>query len=303
MVVTTTTPTVNIAVVGINGFLGKPVIQGLLSEPFVSKINTPIKLVTTNPDKRPIESSKVEYIDSKKVSYTEAFKGVDVVINLGNVPAFPAQDVLDAVIANKVKLYIPSQFGCDVNIVDVDFPGLLTAKSEHSAAARKAGVKTVDILTAFFYDGETFIGFDIPFAKVDENNNIEIVGDENTKVNPTHFKDIGLATAAIATSSDYSKLPDDIRIYSAEITIGDLLTKYEKKHGVKLNRKYTDAQEFFKTLKEKHAQNGPDFSNFLGYLVAVLNAGEGKGLIWEKENERELVNPNESLFKWFKFEI
>jgi uncharacterized protein YbjT (DUF2867 family) len=292
-----------VAVFGINGLLGKPVVEGLLTEPFITKIKTPIKLVTSSPEKKPVESDKVEYINYKNSSLKEAIKGVNVVINLGNVPNSPLQDVLDAVIANKVKLYIPSQFGVDVEAAGALFPGFLDIKKNHSAAAREAGIKTVDISTALFYDEEKgFVSSELPLTKVDTaTNTVEFVGNENTKVNPSYYRDIGLATASIATFDDYSKLPNKVRIFSDYVTFGDLVAKYEKRHNVKLNTVYIDAEEFQKELEEDYKKNGVNFTRFGDYLKVFHAAGEGKGVIFETDHQKELVNPEESLFKWTKF--
>lgn len=230
----------------------------------------------------------------------DALKGFDVVISLVNVPAGPNNEILASVIANQPKLYIPSQFGCDVEATQADFPGFLSIKSDHSNAARAAGIKTVDIASTFFYDGETFIGIPVPFYPI-KDNSIEIIGEENAEVQFSNFKDIGQVVAIASTYPDYSKLPDKLRIYSDSTTVGALIEKYEKKNGVKLSVSHKDFASTFSTLKENHAKNGVDWTQFVTYLNLIQISGDGKGAIFTSENEREFINPNESLFKWSKF--
>lgn len=289
-----------VAIVGTHGWLAKPIVNALLSEKYIPKIQTPIRLVSTNTNDKIIDSDKVEYFNSKESPLIEAFKGFDVVINLVNIPGGPLDEILEAVIANKTKLYIPSQFGCDLDAVKIDFPGFIGVKIEHSDAARAAGIKTVDIATTFFYDGDNFIGFPIPYYQV-EGNTVEIVGDENIQVQFSYYQDIGEVVAICATASDFSKLPNKCRIYSDTTTVGKLVEKYEKKHNVKLKRAYKDFDAYYNAIKEKHAVNGTDWNDFLTYLTAIQGAGDGKGAVFTSANEREVVNPNESLFKWTRF--
>ncbi|KAH3680398.1 hypothetical protein WICMUC_000329 [Wickerhamomyces mucosus] len=297
----------SVAVIGLNGRLGKPIIESLLSEPFISKINTPIKLLTTNSDKQVVSNDKLQYINYKTLDggLKTALKDVDVVINLGNIPKSPIQDILDAIIANNVKLYIPSQFGTDLQATEVDFPGFLNVKTQHSKAARDAGIKTVDVITGLFIeDDQTYSGR--PFGVFnfnEEKKEIEIIGDEDESIqlNPSFFRDIGNSVAAIVTSSDYSKIPNRVRIFSDKVTLGDYIKRYENQTGIKLNRTYKKVDEIVQEAKLKY-QNF-SFADFGFYLKTFAAQGENKGLTFEKENEKEIINPNESLFKWTKYVV
>jgi hypothetical protein len=45
------------------------------------------------------------------------------------------------------------------------------------------------------------------------------------------------------------------------------------------------------------------FQDFSLYLQAFIAGCEGKGAIFEQSNDREFINPGESLFKWTKYAI
>lgn len=291
-----------IAVYGINGLLGVHVINALLSEPFVSKLSTPIRLVTSS-DKSTFTSDKVEYVNVKDVGLNDAFEGVDVVINLNNFPHSTAPELIDALKRNNVKLYIPSQFGTALPDSEADFPGFLAAKEDHSKAARAAGIKTVDVYTGLFVSPEQlFLGAPFSVLNFDaEKKEVEIVGDENTLINPSFLQDIGKVVASLVTKEDYSTIPDHLRTYSGRVTLGDLVAHYEKQHSVTLLRKLTKPEDILKEAKKKYENFS--FADFLFYLKALIAAGEGRGLIFENNNDREFINPGESLFKWTKYTI
>ncbi|CCH45707.1 Isoflavone reductase [Wickerhamomyces ciferrii] len=284
-----------IAVLGVNGFLGKSVIEGLLSEPFISKIKAPIRILTTS-DKKPVESSNVQYINVKDQKLDSHLEGVDAFINLVGFPHGATEDIIKAAVSAKVKLYIPSQFGTNVEAAQSTLPHFLQGKVDHSEQARAAGLKTVDFNTSLFYAnfGGPYLS---PLVTLD-GTKATVLGDGKTLINPSVLADIGKAVASAVTFDDYSKLPNKIRIYSDRVTVDDLIAKYEKDHDVKLTQEHTSDQEFLKTVVEKYNKDGFNPADFVSYLAAVFIAGEGKGNIYESANEKEIINPNESLFKW-----
>ncbi|CCH47111.1 Isoflavone reductase IRL [Wickerhamomyces ciferrii] len=286
-----------IAVLGVNGFLGESVINSLLSEPFISNIKTPIRLLTTS-DKKPIESSNVEYINIKDQKLDSHLTGVDALINLIGFPNGANEDIIKSAVASNVKLYIPSQFGFNMEQVHSLLPNWLHGKIEHSEKARAAGLKTIDFNTSLFY-----VNFGGPFVSplvTLDSEKATILGDGKTSVNPSTLTDIGKSIASVVTSNDYSKLPNKIRIYSDNITVEDLLTKYEQDYNVKLTKEFKSDQEFLQNVVDKYNKDGFNPDDFFQYLAAILIAGEGKGTIVEGDNEKEIINPNESLFKWTK---
>ncbi|CDR42802.1 CYFA0S10e02432g1_1 [Cyberlindnera fabianii] len=289
-----------IAIIGANGILGKPTLKALLSEPFASKVKA-IKVVSSS-GKSPVESDKIEILSSAN-GYKGLFAGVDAVVNLASPPASANPEIIDAIKEAGVKLYIPSQFGTDLEAVQPDFPGFLSIKTDHSKAARAAGIKTADLYSGLFIrEDQTFLGQPLSALDFDaEKGVVEIVGDDNTLINPSFESDIGKVVAALVTRDDYSSIPDFVRFYSGKVTLGDLVAHYEKTTGKKLTKKYTKPEDVVALAKSKY-QNF-SFDDFLLYLRTFVAQGEGKGLIFENENDREFINPGESLFKWTKYII
>jgi hypothetical protein len=109
-----------------------------------------------------------------------------------------APELIDALVASKAKLYIPSQFGTDLVNAHKDFPGFLDSKDSHSKAARAAGIKTVDIYTGLFHPADQkFFGSNFQLLNFDaDKNEVDIIGDDNTLANPSFLPDVGKVVAA-----------------------------------------------------------------------------------------------------------
>ncbi|GME75087.1 unnamed protein product [Ambrosiozyma monospora] len=293
-----------IAVFGTNGALGKPTIEALTSPTFSSKISFPIRAITRDPTKY-TSTEKVKYYkaDAKDVdSFKDALTGVDVFINLGGISHGYYDAPLDALLRfakSTIKLYIPSEFGVELDATDL--PGFFGYKVKHSERARASGVKTIDVCTALFFGPGSYLYEQV--CGLDPVTNVALVGgDGNIKFDVCYLGDIGKALAAIVTycDGDYSQLPDKIRISSDRITNEEALDHYEKIHpGVKITRKYLSQKEIYKKTHEMY-NAGFDMNDFLSYLHYMMSQGEGKGLAFTK-NENELINPGQSLFKWIKF--
>jgi len=297
-----------IAVFGLNGLLGHPVVNALLDEPFISQINTPIRLLTSS-DKKPFQSLKVEYYNVKKDDggFAKALQGVDAVVNLSNVPGKPEDDAfLQAVIHNKVKLYIPSQFGTDIKAASKILPNFLQPKEIHSKAARDGGIKTVDVITGLLIKEDGFFP-SAPLApfnpEVEKTNEVTIRGDEHTLVNPSFLRDVGYTIASLLTRGKYSGIPDTIRVYSDRVFATDFIKHYENVHKTELKINYESSDKFIKEVQEKYNKTGFQGPDFGVYLATFIAAGEGNGLIYEKNHQKEFVNPGESLFTWTKYQV
>ncbi|GME71171.1 unnamed protein product [Ambrosiozyma monospora] len=294
-----------IAVFGTNGALGKPTIEALTSSTFSSKICFPIRAITRDPSKY-TSTDKVKYYKANTAdidSFKDVLTGIDVFINLGGTSDIQHFDApLDALLKyskDTVKLYIPSHFGAELDVINKDLPGFLGIKTAHGAKARAAGVKTVDVISSLFYGPGTYL-YEFIYGFNPETGVAVIRGDKGTKFDVSYLGDIGKAVAAIVTSDDYSELPNKIRISSDKITLDDALDHYEKIHpGVKITREFVSKEETYKKAHELY-DAGFDFKDFLFYLEYLISQGTDKGVSFSK-NENEVVNPGESLFKWTKY--
>lgn len=291
---------VSIAIIGTGGFLGKPVLDAIESELFAQNIHYPVKAVTRTA--KP-STSKVEYVvaelaDTEKV--VELLKGTDVIIELVGVNpvVFSQLEKINASV--RPKLYIPSQFGVDIDQVNRYAPGFLTIKTNHTQALRAAGTKTVDVVTSFFaipganlYEYVGSAGIDPQTKSVIQRGSLE------QKFAVSLLQDVGRALVSLATK-DTSTIPDKVRIQSDVISFQDVIDRYEKSHDVKLavakrlSTKETEAEFVEKWLK------GFNPAEFRYYLQVIASKGVDNGALYS-DIHNELVNPNESVWKWEKF--
>lgn len=288
-----------VAIIGTSGFLGKPTLDAFESSDFADKFQFPIKALSRS--SKP-STDKIKFIqgtlDEEGIDkVVEALKGVDVIIELSGPEVFgPVENLVKQV---KPKLFIPSQFGTEIDKSDKLFPGFLGIKTTHSKVARDAGIKVVDIITSLFAAPGAFL-YEIvePVGLDPKSKSVTYRGDPDIKFAFTHVNDIGRSVAATA-AIDPSKLPDKIRIQSGVITPRQVVEKYEKDHNVKLTVKNESAEEALKEAQAKYAK-GFDFADFLYYLSVVLYQGVDNGLSFS-QNENEIVNPGDKSWTWEKY--
>lgn len=292
-----TKPTV--AIIGTSGALGKPTLDAFESSIFADKFQFPIK--TLSRSSKP-STDKIEYIqgsldDEGIDKVVEAFKGVDVIIELSGPQVYgPVETLVKQV---KPKLFIPSQFGTEIDKSDKVFPGFLDIKTKHSKAVRDVGIKTVDPGTSLFASPGAFLYEIVGQVGIDpESKTVTYRGEPDLKFSFTHVNDIGRSVAAIA-AIDPSKLPDKVRIQSGLITPSQVVERYEKDHNVKLTVKNESAEEALKAGQAKYAQ-GFNPADFLFYLNVLLSQGVDNGLRFS-QNENELVNPGNNSWTWDQY--
>lgn len=288
---------VSIAIIGLSGVLGQPTLEAAQTI-FADQIKFPIKALTTSAGK--VSTDKVEYIvanydDPEKVA--ESIKNVDVVIDLVAFNPAATSGVDKVISIVKPKLYIPSQFGIEIEKADLLFPGFLKAKTDRSIAARAQGIKTVDIITNFFAKPGSFLYEFVGHAGIDPaSKTITVRGSLDSTFAYSSIADIGRSVVSVALQ-DPTKLPDTVRIHSGTISFKDVKERWEKDHNstLKVAKTYTK-EEALEEAQAKWAK-GFDFADFFYYLHNIAAQGVDKGASFSK-SENELVNPGESLWKW-----
>lgn len=291
----------NIAIFGVNGALAEPTLTALQSPLFAGKVNYPIKVVSRKPQAL---TSKILYITSdltNTAELAEQLKGTNVFIEL--LPPirelFALIEKLSAVV--KPELFIPSQFGADVPQVIKYIPEFYTQEPEHSTNLRALGIKVVDVVTGFF-SSPVWLHQVVSHAGVNpEDKTYTVLGDINQKFSVTTVEDIGKTIAAVATHSNFKSIPDNFRVYSELVTPQKVIDLYEKNNNVKLTKKDEFTAE--EALKQLTATLTKGFfeDQLLYYLHVIVSQGLDKGLYFS-ENLREFINPNESVWKWGKYE-
>ena len=296
---------VSITIIGLNGFLGKPVLEAINSGIFDDKINFPIKAITRKEPET--KNDKIEYVvseineESIKSTLSQKLSGTDVIIELigPNPEAFAnIENLVDAI---KPKLFIPSQFGTDIPKVDEYAPGFLGIKTQHSENVRKLGVKVVDIITSLFAVPGAFLYEWVGSTGINaEDRTVKLIGDINQQFDISKLEDVGKAVLSIATNPNPRELPDTIRIGSDRITVKDVIDRYSKDHNVELKIVSEQSAEDAKKEFTESLKVGFDGDKFLWYLQVIAAQGLDKGLLSSKL-DNELVNPGESLWKWGKY--
>ncbi|EGW30638.1 CIP1 protein [Spathaspora passalidarum NRRL Y-27907] len=289
---------VSIAIIGLNGSLGKPTLEAINSGKFDSKIKFPIKALTR---KAQTSTDKIQYIQTEITpdtidSIVEKLRGTDVIIELVSHNPDLLNTIEPIIVKSQPKLFIPSQFGSDLATMNKYIPGFLGFKNAHSENVRKAGIKSVDIVTNFFAEPSKFLYEVVGHVGIDPaNKSILQLGDLNTRVAFTRVEDIGNVIVAVATTAPES-LPDKIRVKSGSISYQDAIDRYEQTHNVKLEvkEKYT-VEEAKQQLSEKLAK-GFNPADFLWYLHVGGATGD---LNYDDDNE--LINPNQFLWKWTEY--
>ncbi|CAK7892256.1 hypothetical protein CAAN3_01S09186 [[Candida] anglica] len=293
-----------VAILGSNGFLAKPVLDAFTTT-FKEKVDFPI-LVITRSAKDKVSTDKIKYVELELIEENleklyKALEGIDVIIELTQVTP-PIISIVEKVVSHvKPKLFIPSQFGTELDKTEEYLPGFLGIKDKHSETIRSFGVKSIDIITSLFATPGAFLYEIVGSVGVDaEAKTVQYRGDPDLKFPVSKLEDIGNVVAAIATNPNPTELPNKIRIYSDLVSQRQVVETYEKNHNVKLSEKETiSAEESLKDAKQRYAK-GFSFADFLFYLHTILALGEDKGLGFSSD-ERELINPKQSLWKWGKF--
>lgn len=158
----------------------------------------------------------------------------------------------------------------------------MTAKSDHAAYARAAGIpKVVQVFNGLF-QSFFFFGF---FGHDFKNGKAKFAGDGNQLVTVTDLGDIGKSVASIAYRP-LAEIPDYLRVQGTVISLNDSAKLYEKLSGQKLEVEYTG------TLT---ALSGVGSLDPLVQL-AVLSEHPETSAFTFPEDENKLVNPG--LWQW-----
>lgn len=293
----------SVAIFGVSGFLGPATLAAFESKAFAEKFLFPIKVFSRDISKK-TSTDKLKYVqgdlsDAGVPALIEELKGVDVVIELvgPNPGVFGA--IEKAVVATKPKLFIPSQFGVQLDKVNEYFPGFLGLKVAHSQKIRAAGIKVVDINTGLFAVEGAFLYEVVGSVGIDaEKKTVTYVGEPSSTFAVSKLSDIGYSVAAVAAHNP-ATIPDTVRVKSQDVSFKEVVERYEQTHNVKLEVSHISKDEAFAQGVAKF-KAGFDFKDFLYYLQIISSQGTDRGLAFSQD-ENELLNPGQSLWKYQKF--
>lgn len=115
----------------------------------------------------------------------------------------------------------------------------------------------------------------------------EPIGSANTKTAFTSLGDIGKAVASLARISP-SEIPDDLRIVGANVSLKEASEAMTAVSGNKIELKEIELGPY---KKETTKRTEGDPAAFIRFVM-------GDGHLDFTENNNELVNPGEKLWKW-----
>ena len=293
---------VSVAIFGIGGSLGKPIIDAFETGKFDDKIELPIKVVTR---KDLPSTDRIQYIvgnldDELVDSLAQKLEGTDVVVELLAVEPVLLKIVEEILQKVKPKLFLPSEFSVDIDQVNTYIPGFWSAMSDHVEHVRESGIKTVSIVTgefavpgSFMYELVSQVGIDV------KEKTITHFGDPNTKITICKLADIANSVLSLITLYPQT-IPDIVRIQSDEVTFQEVIDRYIQTHNVELKVVKTIPKEQVAKDILTRFESGFSLDEIFLYLQAIASQGTDKGMHFS-EIHNELVNPGESLWKWEKF--
>ncbi|VDC05084.1 unnamed protein product [Peniophora sp. CBMAI 1063] len=259
----------NFAVVGA-GNIGASIIEELLKTKSTGKVDKVVVL------SRPESAAKLDAFKARGATVVpianyssvpdvaKALTGIDVVIATLTHEALPLQvPIAEAAKSVGVQLFVPSEFGMPT---DNATEGLLAGKNE---ANKK--IQALGLTTALFFTGSWTDFIWIPALTLDiKSGSVGVGGDGNAKNSFTSRSDIGRFMAYVLTTLPCQELKNRIfRIEGERTSFNEIFAAYERKHGTKLQIKYTSPAELEAKFKENPHEN------FGSILHAALAAGRG----------------------------
>lgn len=272
-----------VAVVGINGRIGKHVLNALVSPAFKDKISLPIHLATGNVEKTKAvpavaaspESFKIFAVDiATGEGLDAAFAGVTVVCNTVGVTALPHAKIADAAAAAKVKVYVPAEFGSAYEGGALGkYEPLFKTKMAATEYARSKPFKTIFVANGLV----TELAFGVPGIGGFTSDTALTTYEPDAGYATTSYPDVGRAVAAIAAKSGTpAALPDVLYVRGDVLTGKKVAEIYTKVTGKKVDLTVEPAAKLLepaaKIVAVGHPQGPTDFPTI---LRTVFTQGHG----------------------------
>jgi len=237
-----------------------------------------------------------------------ALQGVDIVVNaiVSREPAAPGINILaKAAVDAGVKVYFSNEFGVDRRLNAFDGFDMLewSLKADHLNYVKKISkgknFKIVLLYTGAFLEivFQSWLGFDF------DNRLITTFGSPESQVAYTGKDDIGRSVAQLALLSISpepgvtASVPEHVRIVGSSRSFTEIKDIVERVYPDRapIRVESLDLDEQREKLKQDVVSGKVDKENIGGHLRLLW--GEGK-FDWSAENNNELINPGESLWKW-----
>jgi len=169
-------------------------------------------------------------------------KGADAIVSVvagdGSVFMDFQLDLLAAAKENKVKRFIPSEFGGDFEVLGANV-GFFGYKAAVRAEVEKSGVPYTLIQTGGFY--EYFLNPMFGFDYV--NGKVEILADGNTPIRRTAQKDVAIAVSAVL---NHPNPPKQVFVASEMLSERQAVAVFEEVFGKKFTIVVKTKEEWLK---------------------------------------------------------
>lgn len=293
----------SIAIIGTSGILGGPVLKELSNSKYADKIKYPIKAITSK-DKSAESTEKVTFIQGnlQDAELAARLGQIDVVISLVSASKEVLENTETLLARLKPKLFIPPEYGTESDKVEKELRvPMIDLKLDHVSRVRnQLGIKCVSFyigfikVPPFLYDFLDHAGVSLANKTVLYLKHGGERSNGNVLIPFTTATDLAKAISTVVVS-DPSKILDSYRIYSNSILVKDIAQlKAAELGGAKFTPIYKTLDELTLEFKSLVAAGNPDFIKFL--TVSVYR-GPGHGISFEKD-EREIINPSQSLWTW-----
>ncbi|KAJ4842081.1 Phenylcoumaran benzylic ether reductase Betv6 [Turnera subulata] len=248
-----------ILVIGGTGYIGKFIVEAS-----VKAGHPTFALVRESTVSDPVKGKIVENFKNLGVtllygdiydheSLVKAIKQVDVVISaVGNMQIADQTKIIEAIKeAGKVKRFLPSEFGMDVDHVNAVEPAktAFASKAQIRRAIEAAGIPYTYVPSNYFA-GYFLPTLAQPGLTAPPRDKITILGDGNAKAIYNKEEDIG--TYTIKAVDDPITLNKTLLIKPPKNTysFNELVALWEKKIGKTLEKTYVPEEQLLKTIQE-----------------------------------------------------
>ncbi|KAI0717976.1 hypothetical protein C8T65DRAFT_99221 [Cerioporus squamosus] len=230
-------------------------------------------------------------------SWDTVLSGADVVVNVLPTPVVQSvnKGLVAALLKNGVKVYFPPSFGSDYRVVD--FPGFEMAEwpmkralIEDTRAQAGDKLKVISLMNGAFMSW-AFRGIDVA------NNTFTCYDPPSARFGMTDLADIGRAIAQLSVlaldPNTAGSVPDDVRIAGQNVSMEDIRDAVARVKGVAPGKivNLGDPAPAKKALRDEYPSSQYRIFDYIRVAIA-----EGQADM--SENENELVNPGQRLWKW-----
>lgn len=283
-----------VAVVGLHGQLGGPILRALVLPELNDSISLPILAISRDPSVEPVESDDIEYCQaSDYIGYLDHLYGIDIVIDLR--PGFTSLtlDLVNASADAGVKVYVASFFSLDLFATPWG-ESVMFSKFEQVQTARIRNLKTVLMRVGFF--AEAVLQMPQLLGLYPDKGIYLTCETADNPQSVTFVEDIGKAVAGLC-NLPIDDITEDVFIQSDSISQTQLAKLYTSVTGKSLKKVRRPKVEVEATA-DKVAENKPSNSDdFIKVLQAIA--------LTTSHNDFSLDNNNDMLnngrFEWTEF--